>query len=134
MSHALWSLELLVIRSFPGVGALGIFSPSRPYPLLNVYFMLCLLCFYFLVLRLLLIINYLFLQITLRPYVVREVQVTPTPAASEWDNLLPAIIVPSCIFLFLLIALIWAKCVAKGKRKQLIIKPTEVAVPFSLLH
>lgn len=76
----------------------------------------------------------LFCQVTLRPYVVKEVQATPAPSsASKWGILIPAILVPVCVAVFLLIALIWAKCASKRKRKLQKIEPTEKEVTFLLL-
>ncbi|KAK2565456.1 hypothetical protein P5673_010519 [Acropora cervicornis] len=64
--------------------------------------------------------------VTLRPYVVKEVPVTPAPtSASKWDILIPAILVPVCVALFLLIALIGNKCASKRERKRQKIEPTE---------
>ena len=75
-----------------------------------------------------------FSQVTLRPYVVKEVQVTPAPSsASKWDILIPAILVPVCVTLFLLIALICNKCASKRKRKRQKIEPTDEEVTFLLV-
>ena len=65
---------------------------------------------------------------------VKEVPVTPAPtSASKWDIIIPAILVPVCVFLFLLIALIGTKCASKRKRKRLKIEPTEEKVTFLLV-
>lgn len=65
---------------------------------------------------------------------VKEVQVTPAPSsASKWDILIPAILVPVCVTLFLLIALICNKCASKRKRKRQKIEPTEEEVTFLLV-
>lgn len=62
---------------------------------------------------------------TLRPYVVKDITVTPTPTASssKWSILIPAIIVPIVVVLFLILAFTWAKCAAKRKRERLKVKP-----------
>lgn len=65
---------------------------------------------------------------------VKEVPVTPTPtSASKWDILIPAILVPLCVALFLLIALIGNKCASKRKLKRQKIEPTKEEVTFLLV-
>lgn len=65
---------------------------------------------------------------------VKEVPVTPAPtSASKWDILIPAILVPVCVTLFLLIALIGNKCASKRKRKRQKIEPAEGEVTFLLV-
>ena len=65
---------------------------------------------------------------------VKEVPVTPAPTSdSKWDILIPAILVPLCVALFLLIALIGNKCASKQKRKRQKIEPTEEEVTFLLV-
>ena len=68
---------------------------------------------------------FLSFQVTLRPYVVKDITVTPTPRAgsSKWNILIPAIIVPTVVVLFLILAFTWAKCAAKRKRERLKVKP-----------
>lgn len=77
-----------------------------------------------------------FLQITLRPYVVKEAPVEPTNAPrtdSKWATLIPAIAVPVVVILFLICAFVWTRFVAKRKREQKKVEPLKVISFISLL-
>lgn len=75
------------------------------------------------------------LQITLRPYVVKEVPVEPTStprADSKWATLIPAIAVPVVVVLFLICAFVWTRFAAKRKREQKKVEPLKVISFISL--
>ena len=77
-----------------------------------------------------------FLQITLRPYVVKEAPVEPTNAPrtdSKWATLIPAIAVPVVVILFLICAFVWTRFAAKRKREQKKVEPLKVISFISLL-
>ena len=68
---------------------------------------------------------------------VKEVEVEPTSAAKtgqKWETLVPAIVVPVVVVLFLIGAFLWARFVAKRKRDQKKVKPLKVAFEFVQLH